>query len=387
MEAKILIVDDDLDSLKLISILLQRHGYHVITSPNGKDGLSKASTHNPDLILLDVMMPAMDGIEVCRQLKRDPLLSQIPVLMFTAKTRVDDKAAGFDAGADDYLTKPTHPAELASRIKALLARRIMSVPSIKRTRFGKVIAVLGIKGGSGVTTTAINLSLALAGTKKCILAELLPGKGAIGMNLGLKPDDGLSRLIGYDLETLDKEHLEAELEDYYPGLQLLTTTFNPLDASTRIPQPHIERIVNLLAQIAELVIVDLGSSGAGMAASTLKLADHVVVCMPPGRASLLMTESILFHLEKAGIGTDSISMVMVNTASSTPSLVTQELASRLDFALAGSIPAEPEIALQAIDKGRPILLLAPDSEIANQFRHLGQFIINCLEKEYPPNSQ
>ncbi|MBN1316731.1 MAG: response regulator [Anaerolineales bacterium] len=379
MAAKILIIDDDIDSLKLIGILLQRHGYQVITAPNGNEGLSLAASENPDLILLDVMMPSIDGIEVCRQLKKDPQLAHIPVLMFTAKTRVDDKAAGFDAGADDYLTKPTHPAELASRIKALLARQ-PAKPSIDAIKRGKVIAVLGIKGGSGVTTTAINLSLVFAGNNKtCILAELQPGKGSLGLNLGLHENDALSRLLQYDPMSLDQESLEKELIDFYPGLRLLTTIYNPSESFNRIPQKQIERIITLLSQMADVTILDLGSSGAGMAATTLKLTDHIVVCIPPGRASYIMAESILFHLDKVGISPDATSMVSVSISPSIPSMETQELKSQLNFSIACIFPAEPDLAQQASDQGKPILLLAPDSLIAERFRHLGLSILSILE--------
>src|SRR5512147_2968384 len=122
MAEKILIVDDDIDSLKLIGMMLQRQGYEIVAASNGQQALGRAHADQPDLIILDVMMPDMDGYEVCRRLRHDPATQTIPIIMFTAKTLVDDKVAGFEAGADDYLTKPTHPAELASRVKAVIAR-------------------------------------------------------------------------------------------------------------------------------------------------------------------------------------------------------------------------------------------------------------------------
>ena len=122
MPEKILIVDDDVDTLRLVGIMLQRQGYQIIAATNGQQGLSKALEERPDLILLDVMMPDMDGYEVTRQLRQAPPTAQTPILMFTAKSQLDDKVAGFEVGVDDYLTKPTHPAELQAHVKALLAR-------------------------------------------------------------------------------------------------------------------------------------------------------------------------------------------------------------------------------------------------------------------------
>src|SRR5512140_759641 len=122
MPEKILIVDDDVDTLRLVGLMLQRQGYQITAATNGEQGLEKAFQERPDVILLDVMMPDMDGYEVTRRLRKNPVTATTPILLFTAKTQLDDKVAGFEAGADDYLTKPTHPAELQAHIKALLVR-------------------------------------------------------------------------------------------------------------------------------------------------------------------------------------------------------------------------------------------------------------------------
>src|SRR5690349_13251952 len=117
----VMVVDDDIDSLKLIGLMHQRSGYQVIAANAGGMALQKAATEKPDVIILDVMMPDMLGYEVIKRLRANVETKHITVIMFTAKTLVDDKVAGFEAGADDYLTKPTHPAELDSRVQAILA--------------------------------------------------------------------------------------------------------------------------------------------------------------------------------------------------------------------------------------------------------------------------
>ena len=122
MSEKILIIDDDLDTLRLVGLMLQRQGYQISAATNGQQGLDKAFDEDPDLILLDMMMPDMDGYEVTRRLRRNPSTMGTPILMFTAKTQLDDKVIGFEVGANDYLTKPTHPSELQARVKTLLSR-------------------------------------------------------------------------------------------------------------------------------------------------------------------------------------------------------------------------------------------------------------------------
>lgn len=113
----LLIVDDDLDTLKLVGLMAQRQGFVVQVANLGSQAIRKAVEITPNLIVLDVMMPDMNGYEVCKRLREISDLRCTSILMFTAKSLIDDKIAGFEAGADDYLTKPTHPAEFASRAK------------------------------------------------------------------------------------------------------------------------------------------------------------------------------------------------------------------------------------------------------------------------------
>src|SRR5574338_727036 len=145
MAEKILIVDDDLDTLRLVGLMLQRQGYVISAASNGEQGLEKAIQEKPDLVLLDLMMPGMDGYEVTRRLRRNPSTASIPILLFTAKNQLDDKVMGFEAGADDYLTKPTHPSELQAHVRALLARSVHNeegAPTSPHEQHGYLIAVL-----------------------------------------------------------------------------------------------------------------------------------------------------------------------------------------------------------------------------------------------------
>ncbi|MFO3796084.1 MAG: response regulator transcription factor, partial [Anaerolineales bacterium] len=151
MAEKILIVDDDADTLRLVGLMLQRQGYEVIVASDGPQALQKAEEEEPDLILLDVMMPGMDGYEVARRLRANPITASTPILMFTAKAQIDDKLVGFESGADDYLTKPTHPAELQAHVRALLARRAPETKK-KSAATATVIGVLAARGGLGVTS-------------------------------------------------------------------------------------------------------------------------------------------------------------------------------------------------------------------------------------------
>jgi DNA-binding response OmpR family regulator len=121
--AKILVVDDEPDALELVSFNLKAAGYDVVTADDGNDAVKKARLHAPDLVLLDVMLPEVDGLEVCKLLRRDPATSTVPIIMLTAKAGEIDRVLGLELGADDYVTKPFSPRELVLRVKNLLKRR------------------------------------------------------------------------------------------------------------------------------------------------------------------------------------------------------------------------------------------------------------------------
>ena len=118
----ILLVDDEPDILEIISYNLSAEGYNVITAENGKEGLKLARKEKPQLIILDVMMPGMDGIEACEQMRKLPELNNTVITFLTARGEDYSQMAGFDAGADDYITKPIKPKILVSKVKALLRR-------------------------------------------------------------------------------------------------------------------------------------------------------------------------------------------------------------------------------------------------------------------------
>jgi len=119
---KILLVEDEKNIAKVVAYNLEREGYQVAAARDGEEALAKTRKENPDLVILDLMLPKLDGLEVCRQLKGDPKTARIPIIMLTAKTQEADRVVGLELGADDYVAKPFSVRELAARVKAVLRR-------------------------------------------------------------------------------------------------------------------------------------------------------------------------------------------------------------------------------------------------------------------------
>ncbi len=148
---KILIVDDEIDIIELLSYNLKKENFTVVAAMNGKEAIQIASKMKPDIILMDVMMPEMDGIEACRQIKAIPQLKNTPLIFLTARGEEFSELAGFEAGADDYIIKPIKPRVLISRLKAILRRNQsdsatpgrMEFPDLKIDRETFTVTYLG----------------------------------------------------------------------------------------------------------------------------------------------------------------------------------------------------------------------------------------------------
>ena len=150
---KVLVVDDDTKTVELVKLYLNRDGYRVLTAYDGLDALRLARERQPDLIVLDLMLPGMDGLEVCRTLRDE---TDVPIIMLTARTTDQDKLTGLDLGADDYVTKPFSPKELAARVRAVL-RRLPGERGPDEIKHGKITLDF-LKQEASVSGKQLNLT-------------------------------------------------------------------------------------------------------------------------------------------------------------------------------------------------------------------------------------
>jgi DNA-binding response OmpR family regulator len=201
---KIVVIEDEADILEVIEYNLKREGYDVVSSQSGEDGLLKIEKAAPDLVLLDLMLPEIDGVELCRKLKSDPLTAAIPVIMVTAKGEESDIVLGLGVGADDYVTKPFSPKELVARVKAVLRRGKLREDTGGKDRVVRGDLVVDVRrhevkvGGTAVSFTATELRL---------LHFLATHPGRV-----FTRDHLLTRVIGEDAIVIDRNidvHIRA----------------------------------------------------------------------------------------------------------------------------------------------------------------------------------
>ncbi len=209
MSKLIAIVDDEPDILELISIHLEKNGYHSEVFLNGESFMDFLKNSHPDLIVLDLMLPDMDGLEICKYLKRQDTLDSIPVIMLTAKSEEVDKILGLELGADDYVTKPFSPKELVARIRAVLRRKQEKMPTEVLSAAG-ILSVDTDKHEVRVQSRKVDLT----STEFRILQLLLSKKGWV-----FSREKILDYLWGQEKAVVDRtidvhiKHLREKLGD------------------------------------------------------------------------------------------------------------------------------------------------------------------------------
>jgi pilus assembly protein CpaE len=380
MSEKILIVDDDLDTLRLVGLMLQRQGYQISAATNGQQGLDKAFEEDPDLILLDVMMPDMDGYEVTRRLRQNPSTSSTPILMFTAKTQLDDKVVGFEVGANDYLTKPTHPSELQARVKTLLARVSKKKDSDsdgKDQNRGYMIGVLAPRGGLGATTLAVNLAAGLLQQTKSevIVAEMLPGQGALALDMGLTATKGLVDLLSLSKITeLTHDKTREALTHHGSGLKFLLSSDRPRDMQLINQIANYEATLALLASLARFVVLDLGVGIQPFAQKVLPQCNEILIVLEGTPNTIIHTKALIDDIVSMNANRKNIAVVLNNRMRSDTQLPTSQVQTKLDFEIIGTLTPAPELFVQATRMQTPAILCQPESLTARQIGKLVDFI-------------
>jgi len=188
MKETILIVEDEKDIVKMLDYNLKKEGYKTLVAHDGEDALDMANTKLPDLILLDLMLPGLDGLEVCKTLKAERKTASIPIIMLTAKSQESDKVVGLELGADDYVTKPFSPRELIARIKAVLRRMKEKDKLPEAIKIGELRIDF-----SKIAVTVKDKSVELTAKEFELLKTLIKAKGRV-----LSRDYLLDNIWGFD---------------------------------------------------------------------------------------------------------------------------------------------------------------------------------------------
>jgi pilus assembly protein CpaE len=378
MAEKILIVDDEYDTLRLVGLMLERQGYSIIAAENGQQAMQALRKEKPDLVLLDVMMPGIDGYEVAKRIREDDELGNIPIIMFTAKTQVEDKVTGLESGVDVYLTKPTQPRELFAQVKVLLtrAKKSITTPLPRETPRGYMIGVMAAKGGVGVSTLAINLGISInrMTSQEVLVADFHPGRSDISWNLGYSTNKGLNHLLELEPTSLSLEIVENEITIHESGIQLLLASQSPKQAVQMLEVEKFKKIAGLLPYLTRWVLVDLGSYLLPATQSLTKLCDQVLIIVEPTPTNVKQTKALIDDLASMGIGERRFQTVLVNRIRSSVQLNWKQVENDLGHKIANVFTPAPELAFQAAVSNMPMVIQQSGNITSQQFEKLATTI-------------
>ncbi|GEM_PF-392618 len=307
--AHILVIDDDEKALQLLTIMLKHEGYQVSVAADGFQGLKIAKNRQPDLVLLDLMLPGIDGFEVCSRLHQEPATASVPVLIVSSKSHQTDRMAGAKVGANGYLTKPYERKELIAQVRLLLDQS-QAAAVASATQVGFALAIVGARESEVITRAVVNTALALTGAgSRATLVDLRPFSIEHCLLLGLTP-----RVDSFELAQHDPAAIERDGVVTHPGgLRLL----NNLAGSGEIGQITSTDVVAVLDGLlpqGDYVVLSLPLYPVELLRDVAARSNLIAVATPIDPAGLAATRSALGLLDRLGVGSSQIGLILIGAA-------------------------------------------------------------------------
>jgi pilus assembly protein CpaE len=367
----VLVIDDDGHTLRLLEFALTKAGHEVVTASRGEEGLQKAFQQPPDLAIIDLMMPQMDGYEVCRRLRQNERTADVLILVFTARIQEIDRQTALEAGADEFLTKTATPGELVSKVESLLARQA-PVPDAEVT-LGRAITLFSLRGGAGVSSLAINLAVALARqpNQKVALLDLCFLSSSVPLMLNVRPKLSLAEL-STENATISLDSLEEYMVAHSSGVKVLPVVLS-LARVAPIPAKTVERVLAVLKSGFNYVIVDTLSSLDDMTLAALIHSEQIILILVPEVTSIRAATVTLQAFRSLGLSEETV-VPIINHTFAKGGLSLGTIQSALKRPIKAVIPHEPELLIQAINSGTPLVMSQPSSAMAIAIQKLASVL-------------
>jgi pilus assembly protein CpaE len=385
MGERVLAVDDNAVNLKIVSATLASGGYIPYIATSGPEAINIAEQVAPDLIILDINMPDMDGYEVCRLLRSKPGTANVPIMMLTANDTLEEKIKGFESGADDYLTKPFQPAELNARVKGLLRRTILTTP-VSSISDCKVISIFSLRGGIGVSTIAANLAVGLSqiwGKRVALIdLNLVMGQCALMLNLPLKKT--WSDLAIIHTDDYQPEIFQSILLQHDSGVSVLAAPRNSFDGEL-VTQLAVQKVLDQLRKMFSYVVIDLPHDFSETTLAGLDASDEIVFVMAPELASIRATVGAFEVFEKLGY-IQKKHKIILNWIFEKRGLARKDMEKVIKKSIDIIVPFAPESTVSGINLGNPIVISAPASPMGILFEDLSFSLSKDKDRENKPEN-
>jgi pilus assembly protein CpaE len=380
---RILIVDDEPINHELVARALEPLNVQLEFAANGNEGISKARTLKPDAIISDVMMPDISGYELTRILRRESQFADVPILILTAQSGLQDKLQAFEAGADDHLTKPFEGAELVARISVLLRRAAWRAQRESSQYTGRMIAVHSLRGGSGSSTLAVNLSIALASLwSSTMLVDLMMTSGQVALMLNKTLRRTWADVAGYAPGELDIDVVNSVTDSHESGLAFIAAPTLPAEAAP-LQAETVGVALRLLRQNYEYVVADLSHDFSDVTLQALDAADVILLVTAPDMASIRAAYAAMDTYTKLGYPKEKIKLVL-NATFPRSGLPKEKIESALDMQSSIVVPYTDILFVEAINYGRPPVFSKPNEAVCGLLEDFAFYLSRDEHKKTKP---
>lgn len=386
---RVLLIDDEQFYFKLIRKTLKEAEYELEYAKSGNEGLTKIPAFEPDMLIVDLKLPQMDGFQILERLRRDPKYSQIPVIVITAQDELSEKLRAFELGADDYLVKPFQPEELVARM-GILARRGKAMQMVRQQMgatdksTATVLTVHSLRGGVGCSSIVVNLGLAFHKLwgKQTLLIDGVLTAGQVSLMLDGKPGATWENLVGIDVENLDDAVVGELMSSHKSGIRYIASPRYPIAADT-FTTDTLHLLMEKIKAQNEFVVVDTSHDFSDMTIQMLSMSSIILLVMAPEMASLRTAISALEIYDRLGISLDKVKIVLNNNSSS-PAIKQAQLEKVLKHPIDFVLPYEAGEVNRALNFGQPFILTNPDLPICLNLEKMAYGMSDDSYKAIPP---
>lgn len=363
----IVLVDDDRVIQKMVGGFLERRGYHVRTATNGVEAIRMVQESLPALVITDVRMPELNGIELAARLRGDHRTAAVPIIMFSEMGEVHDALAGYAVGADDYLPKPFELAILEAKVIALLRRAAASRSGDR----GRVILFAHAKGGVGTTSLAVNMAVLLAerSTRPVGLLDLDVEFGDSAVYLNLHPNLTLADLKSSPASLIDEAQFEGFVTE--SGSVRLVVGSDLPERADLVTLPAINLAIDRLGATCEYVLIDAPASFSERTLTALDASDLICLVTSASLPSLRATRACLDLFKKLGVADERVLLTLNDSTAHAmgSDVVAGVLGRHPDFEVKRS-----ESLDRAANAGQPLVVSDPGDPLVADLRRLADLL-------------
>lgn len=384
---RVLLIDDEQFYFKLLQKALKEPEYQLEYAKSGNEGLAKIASFEPEILVVDLKLPELDGFEILNRLRRDPKFGYIPVIVITSKDELSEKLKAFELGADDYLVKPFQPEELVARM-GILARRGRAMQMVQKEAStvsdATVVTVHSLRGGLGCSSIVVNLGLAFHKLwgKQTLLMDSVLTAGQVALLLDAKPAATWENLVGLEAESFDDAVVAEIMCSHKSGIRYVASPRYPIAADTFTTE-ELRVLMERVKKQNEFVVVDTSHDFSDMTIHMLSLSTTILLVMAPEMASLRTTMSALEIYDRLGISLDKVKIAL-NNNSSNPAIKQAQLEKVLKRPIDFVLPFEAGEVNRALNFGQPFILSNPDLPICLVLEKMAYSLSDESLKALPP---